>query len=84
MGAWRRELSVSSLKTSAGYTLASGSSSSAAAAVAHRLGLCDSAIAVHMQGGQIAIEISDDFMVTMTGAVTKVAEGLMSAEIFEY
>jgi diaminopimelate epimerase len=37
-----------------------------------------------MQGGQIAIEISDDFMVTMTGGVTKVAEGLMSAEIFEY
>jgi len=80
----RRNIQIEIWERGAGYTLASGSSSSAAAAVAHRLGLCDSAIAVHMQGGQIAIEISDDFIVTMTGAVTKVAEGLMSAEIFEY
>ncbi|MBW4674632.1 MAG: hypothetical protein KME52_11570 [Desmonostoc geniculatum HA4340-LM1] len=64
--------------------LASGSSSSAAAAVAYKLNLCDSHIAVHMPGGQIAIAISDDFTVTMTGAVTKVADGLMSPEVFEY
>ncbi|MHC4105443.1 MAG: diaminopimelate epimerase [Planctomycetota bacterium] len=35
----------------AGYTLASGSSSSAAAAVARRLNLCDRQIKVHMSGG---------------------------------
>lgn len=68
----------------AGYTLASGSSSSAAAAVAYRLGLCDRSIAVRMPGGEIMIEISDDFMVTMTGGVTKVAEGSFSLEIFDY
>ncbi|WP_189523608.1 hypothetical protein [Nostoc sp. PA-18-2419] len=45
--------------------------------------LCDSEITVHMPGGQIAIAISDG-MVTMTDAVTKVADGLMSSEIFEY
>ncbi|MGB3756379.1 MAG: diaminopimelate epimerase [Rivularia sp. (in: cyanobacteria)] len=66
----------------AGYTLASGSSSSAAAAVAHRLDLCDSSITVHMPGGNILIEINEDYSIQMTGSVTKVAEGIISEEIF--
>lgn len=66
----------------AGYTLASGSSSCAVAAVARRLGLCDEHITVSMAGGQIDIIISDDFSITMAGAVTKVAEGKMSDEAF--
>jgi diaminopimelate epimerase len=80
----RNNIQIEIWERGAGYTLASGSSSSAAAAVAHRLDLCDSSITVHMQGGLIAIEISDAFLVTITGAVTKVAEGILSAEIFEY
>ncbi|MFN6500833.1 MAG: diaminopimelate epimerase [Nostoc sp. DedQUE01] len=80
----RTNLQIEIWERGAGYTLASGSSSSAAAAVAHKLNLCDSSITVHMPGGQIAIAITDDFMVTMTGAVTKVADGLMSMEVFEY
>jgi len=67
----------------AGYTLASGSSSSAAAAVAFKLGLCDGNIAVHMPGGQIDIEISNDFEISMTGSVTRVAEGIIDPEMFE-
>ena len=67
----------------AGYTLASGSSSCAAAAVAHRLGLCDSHITVHMPGGELAVRVNDDYSVTMTGPVTKVADGEMSDEMFE-
>lgn len=66
----------------AGYTLASGSSSSAAAAVAFRLGDCDSHMKVHMPGGVIEIQISPDLFVTMTGAVTRVAEGTMGDEMF--
>lgn len=80
----RGNIQIEIWERGAGYTLASGSSSSAAAAVARRLSLCDRAIIVHMPGGQIAIEISDDFRITMTGTVTKVAEGFMSAEIFDY
>ncbi|MGB0744395.1 MAG: diaminopimelate epimerase, partial [Opitutales bacterium] len=57
----------------AGYTLASGSSSSAAAAVAHRIGLCDEQITVHMPGGKIDISIGDDYAVRMTGPATRVA-----------
>jgi len=66
----------------AGYTLASGSSSSAAASVAHKLGLCDRSITVHMPGGKLAIEISNDFDILMTGPVTKVSEGTVAGEMF--
>jgi len=65
-----------------GYTLASGSSSSAAAAVAYKLGLCDQKITVEMPGGELNILISLDFDITMSGSVTKVAEGIMSKELF--
>jgi diaminopimelate epimerase len=65
-----------------GYTLASGSSSCAAAAVAHRLGLCDSQVTVQMPGGEIEIAIAEDYAVTMTGSVAKVCEGTLSSEIF--
>ena len=67
----------------AGYTLASGSSSSAAAAVARRLGLCDSRIKAHMPGGQIDITVSDDLSITMTGPAVKVANGVIAEEMFE-
>jgi diaminopimelate epimerase len=67
----------------AGYTLASGSSSTAAAAVAFRLGLCESFITVHMPGGNLAVEFTEDFSATMTGPVTRVCEGRMDMEMFE-
>jgi diaminopimelate epimerase len=67
----------------AGYTLASGSSSSAAAAVAHRLGLVGRSVTVQMPGGNIGIEIGDGFSVVMTGTVNKVAVGEMHPELFE-
>jgi diaminopimelate epimerase len=61
----------------AGYTLASGSSSCAAAAAAFRLGLCASSVTVHMPGGQLNISITPELYVTMTGPVAKVYEGEM-------
>jgi len=66
-----------------GYTLASGSSSSAAAAVAYRLGLCGSKVAVHMPGGKIDIKISDEHEILMTGPVTRVAEGIIFPDIYQ-
>jgi diaminopimelate epimerase len=79
----RSNIQIEIWERGAGYTLASGSSSSAAAAVALRLGLCDPQIQVHMPGGKISIEISDAFDISMTGAVTKVAEGSIDPEMFE-
>ncbi len=77
----RNTIQISIWKRGAGYTLASGSSSSAVAAVAH-IGLCDSFITVQMPGGEILIQVKDDFTISITGSVTKVAEGELSAELF--
>jgi len=78
----RRNIQIEIWERGAGYTLASGSSSTAAAAVAHKLGLCDSVITVHMPGGNISIQFNDGFFATMTGPVTKVCEGIMMDEMF--
>lgn len=78
----RANIQIEIWERGAGYTLASGSSSSAAAAVAHKLGLVDSDITVHCPGGLIKIEIGDNFAICMTGSVTRVAEGVISPEIF--
>ena len=66
----------------AGYTLASGSSSSAAAAVARRLGLCGSDVQVQMPGGELKITIGEDFSIVLSGPVTKVGNGTIYDEIF--
>ncbi len=77
----RSNIAIEIWERGAGYTLASGSSSSAAAAVAHRLSLCDRNITVHMPGGRIQIEISPAFDITMIGPVTKVATGTIEPEM---
>jgi len=78
----RANLRIEIWERGAGYTLASGSSSSAAAAVAHKLGLCDRSLTVHMPGGKLGIEIGADFSIVMTGPVTKVAEGVLADELW--
>lgn len=78
----RRNIRIEIWERGAGYTLASGSSSTAAAAVAHRLDLCDADITVHMPGGTLEIQFEADFSATMTGPVTKVCDGVISEEMF--
>jgi diaminopimelate epimerase len=79
----RKNIKIEIWERGAGYTLASGSSSCASAAIARKLGLCDSQITVHMPGGNIEISIDNEFRITMTGPVTRVAEGHLSEEMFE-
>jgi diaminopimelate epimerase len=78
----RCDIQIEIWERGAGYTLASGSSSSAAAAVAYRLGLCDRDITVHMPGGELKIELTEDYNVTMTGPVICVCTGTIAAEAF--
>jgi diaminopimelate epimerase len=78
----RANIAIEIWERGAGYTLASGSSSSASAAVAHKLGLVDKNVTVHCPGGLIEIEIRDGFDILMTGSVTRVAEGVTSPEMF--
>lgn len=69
----RNRIKIEIWERGAGYTLASGSSSSAAGAVARKMGLCDENITVEMPGGEIGLIIDDDYNVQMTGPATKVA-----------
>ena len=78
----RSAIQIEIWERGAGYTLASGSSSSAAAAVAHRLGLVDRSVTVWMPGGSIGIEIGDGFSILMTGTVNRVADGQLHPELF--
>jgi len=78
----RNNIRIEIWERGAGYTLASGSSSTAAAAVAHKLGLCDQDVTVHMPGGSLRIQFERDFYATMTGPVTKICDGVMAEEMF--
>ncbi len=60
----------------AGYTLSSGSSSCAIAAVAHQLGLCENQLGVYMPGGTLDIEIRSDKTVFLSGPVSKTVDGM--------
>ncbi len=79
----RHHIRIEIWERGAGYTLASGSSSTAAAATAYRLGRCDADIAVSMPGGTLQIGFTQSFLATMTGPVVKVSEGVMAKEMFD-
>jgi diaminopimelate epimerase len=70
----RNTIRIEIWERGAGYTMASGSSSCAAASAAYKMGLVDSAIKVHMPGGVIDIEIIDGH-VFMTGPVSGICKG---------
>jgi diaminopimelate epimerase len=71
----RHNIQIEIWERGAGYTMASGSSSCAAASAAYRLSLIENKVAVHMPGGIINIEITADGFVHMTGTVDSVARG---------
>ncbi len=76
----RNKIKIEIWERGAGYTLASGSSSCAAASVVRKLNLCDNEIKVIMPGGEIDIEIAEDFKITMEGSVTPVCFGEIYSE----
>jgi diaminopimelate epimerase len=80
----RSSIRIEIWERGAGYTLASGSSSSAAAAVARRLGLVGDMVTVHMPGGAIDIEISSNYDIRMSGPVTRIADGQVYEEVFDF
>ena len=79
----RNHIKIEIWERGAGYTLASGSSSCAAASAAHRLGLVNHKIMVDMPGGTMEIEIESNGHVHMTGPVSSVARGEFSDELWQ-
>jgi diaminopimelate epimerase len=67
----------------AGYTLASGSSSCGASCVLVKRGLINGDLTMHMQGGDLKIDIDKDFNIRMTGEVREVARGILSNELLQ-
>ena len=79
----RANIEIRIWERGAGYTLASGSSSCAAAGAAHGLGLVDDKINVKMPGGTLLVEIAEDGQILMTGPVEGVFEGCFHPDMIE-
>ncbi len=79
----RSEAEILIWERGAGFTLASGSSSCAVASILRRKNLIDNKVKIKMCGGELLIEIDDNWNVKMTGEVRQIAEGTLSDELIE-
>nr|HPF52986.1 diaminopimelate epimerase [Draconibacterium sp.] len=79
----RNEVEVMIWERGAGWTLASGSSSCAVAATVVKRGLTDRNLTIKMPGGNLKIEIDEDWEIRMTGEVREIATGVLSTELIE-
>ncbi len=77
------EVEIMIWERGAGWTLASGSSSCAVAAVMVKKGLTRRELSVKMPGGCLQIEIDDSWNIRMTGAVREIASGRLSRELLD-
>jgi diaminopimelate epimerase len=76
-----RTLAIEIWERGAGYTLASGSSSCAAAAAAVRTGrLAPGAIDVTMPGGTLVVHVRDDWSIRLDGPAVEVFTGVLAPE----
>jgi diaminopimelate epimerase len=67
----------------AGHTLASGSSSCAVAVASYAKGLVDEKVTIHMEGGDLTIELNPQLDLIMTGPVEEVCTGNLSADLLQ-
>ena len=86
---WARVVSRSAVdiliwERGAGFTLASGSSSSAVACAAVRNGLCDHGlVTVRMPGGALSVEVRPDWSIRLQGPVEEVYAGTLSQDFMD-
>jgi diaminopimelate epimerase len=77
----RANIDIRIWERGAGYTLASGSSSCAAAGAAYKLGMVDNKINVKMPGGTLFVEIYDNNEAYLTGEVEGIFEGRFHTDL---
>ena len=77
----RNEVEILIWERGAGYTLASGSSSCAVAAVMVKKGLTDRKLTVKMPGGVLQLEIDESWNIRMEGEVKEIASGYLSDQL---
>ncbi|EGB92672.1 diaminopimelate epimerase [Clostridium sp. D5] len=76
-------IAIETFERGAGYTMATGTGACAAAGVAHKLGMTGNKVVVHMPGGELQVEIDENWEVYMTGEVFYVAKIDLSNEFVE-
>ena len=76
-------IAIVTFERGAGYTMATGTGACAAAGVAHKLGMTGNKVVVHMPGGELQVEIDENWEVYMTGEVFYVAKIDLSNEFVE-
>jgi diaminopimelate epimerase len=74
------ELTVGVWERGAGETLSSGTSAVACAAVAVSRGWCTSPVTVHLAGGDLVVELDDDWNARLTGPAQEIFAGATSEE----
>ena len=79
----RSEAEILIWERGAGFTLASGSSSCAVASVLKKRNLVDDKVKIKMLGGELLIQMDDEWNINMTGEVRQIAEGTLSDELIE-
>lgn len=79
----RNEAEILIWERGAGWTLASGSSSCAAACALKKRGLVDGNITMNMRGGILKIQIDEDWNIRMTGPVREIGKGVLTSEMIE-
>jgi diaminopimelate epimerase len=76
----RRNVQIEIWERGAGYTLASGSSACAVAAVAYEAGLVDATVAVHMPGGTVRVDLQANRTLALTGPAERVYQARVVAD----
>ncbi len=79
----RNEVEVLIWERGAGFTLASGTSSCAVVSVLKKRNLVENKVKVKLLGGELIIDIDDEYNVRMTGPARQSAEGVLSSEFIE-
>ncbi len=74
-------LEIAIWERGAGYTLASGTSATAAAGAAICTGRCQSPVAVRMAGGNATVAVDENWRVKLTGTVTAVFHGELAPDM---
>ena len=71
----RKKVKILIWERGAGYTLASGSSSCAVASAGYKLGIFDNRVEVNMDGGNLIIDIDNEYNLTMEGSAEQICSG---------
>ncbi|MEK7862730.1 MAG: diaminopimelate epimerase [Chloroflexota bacterium] len=80
----RGHVAIEIWERGAGYTLASGTSSCAAAAACHRKGRVDRDVTVTMPGGDLEITVGEAYAMRLRGPVEEVMVGDFSADLLRH